>query len=139
MSTIQDLFQQAQLAEAAYADFSSPDITVEQALINSGMPEKQASIFVSQWEVIDHLPNTDSGFSATVFHSRITGQYEFVIRGSENIATFDGLKNDWIATNSGGIGDLGVAVEQALDIYNYCKVSTRPPAKATLPLHWTWT
>ena len=32
MSTIQELFQQAQLAEAAYADFSNPNVSTANAL-----------------------------------------------------------------------------------------------------------
>ena len=58
MSTIQDLFQQAQLAEAAYANFfdnSGNLITtnagVSTALQNDGMSEKQAAEFVKHWRV----------------------------------------------------------------------------------------
>jgi len=43
MSTIQDLFQQAQLAEAAYGDFSNTNITREQALINAKFSRAQAA------------------------------------------------------------------------------------------------
>lgn len=74
MSTIQDLFQQAQLAEAAYANFfdnSGNLITtnsgVSTALQNDGMSEEQATEFVKQWQVVSHQPDTSSGFSATLF------------------------------------------------------------------------
>jgi len=52
MSTIQNLFQQAQLAEAAYADFSNPNITAEQALINGKFSPTQANDFVAHWQVV---------------------------------------------------------------------------------------
>lgn len=52
MSITQNLFQQAQLAEAAYADFSKSNTTTEQALRAEGMSQSQAADFVTQWQVI---------------------------------------------------------------------------------------
>jgi len=71
MSMIQDLFQQAQLAEAAYADFSNPNVSTANALqdANNGgsFSEAQAATFVADWSVVSHQPDTLNGFSATVF------------------------------------------------------------------------
>ena len=55
MISIQDLFQQAQLAEAAYANFSNPDISVRQALINEGMSGSQATAFLQNWRVVSQF------------------------------------------------------------------------------------
>lgn len=73
MSTI-TLFDQAQLAEAAYAEFIDSGgnlITsiagVKNALKTEGMTESQAAIFVTQWRVVHHILDTQNGFSATVF------------------------------------------------------------------------
>ena len=58
MNTIQELFQQAQLTEAAYANFYSnsgvlltSDVDVKAALIANKFSDAQASAFVTQWRV----------------------------------------------------------------------------------------
>jgi hypothetical protein len=68
MSPIEDLYKQAQLAEAAYANFLATGgglITdrdgVISALQNEGFSESQATAFVSEWQVIDHIPNNKWG------------------------------------------------------------------------------
>jgi len=126
MNTITNLHQQAQLSEAAYANLwnsalqqtitSSED--VKTALQAEGMSATQASEFVSQWSVVDHLPNTGNGFSATVFKNIATGKYEFAIRGSENIWSGPGAV-DWGDGDFNDIGGHGIAVKQGLDLYNY--------------------
>jgi len=86
MNTVQNLFQQAQLAEAAYADFSNTNI--EQALQAEGFVTAQIAAFVTQWEVVDQytadgfIVGDNSGFSATLFRNKTTGQYTFAVRGS---------------------------------------------------------
>lgn len=84
MSTIQNLFQQAQLAEAAYADFSDPTKTFFDALTtgDGAFSSAQAAAFVTDWSVVNQQPNTVSGFSATLFKNNQTGQYSLAIRGS---------------------------------------------------------
>lgn len=68
MSTIQELFQQAQLVEAAYANFIDPQTgtvfanskKIEEALIASGFSSDQgnppqsaqAAAFVTHWRVV---------------------------------------------------------------------------------------
>lgn len=77
MTTLQNTFVQAQLAEAAYANFVSGtgvlltnDNDVKEALTASGFSASQASEFVLHWRVVDHIPDTiNNGFSATVFES----------------------------------------------------------------------
>jgi len=56
MNTIQALFQQAQLAEAACANFSNSNVTVEAALVSSGFSFSQVADFVTHWKVVDHIP-----------------------------------------------------------------------------------
>ncbi len=78
MSAIQVLFQQAQLAEAAYANFSgmsasTPTGAIENALIAEKFSPAQAATFVSQWRVVDQytapftLGVIGTGFSGTLF------------------------------------------------------------------------
>ena len=86
MSTLQDLYQQAQLAEAAYADLtgaignqaallSALDVANKEQF-NGSFSASQASAFVQKWRVVDQYTDsfllgvTDgSGFSATLFES----------------------------------------------------------------------
>jgi len=97
MNTIQDLFQQAQLAEASYANFldnSGNLLTntndVKAALIAEGFSKDpndptqsaQATAFVAQWTVVNQLPDTGSGFSATVFQNKVTQKYSLALRGT---------------------------------------------------------
>jgi hypothetical protein len=74
MSTITSLFQQAQLAEAAYANYINPntgaiyntDASIQNALIAAGFsgtqgnpPQSaQATAFVAEWSVVSQQPNT---------------------------------------------------------------------------------
>lgn len=83
MNTIQDLFQQAQLAEAAYANFRDSEGNliidvdgVKTALRNEGMSTAQATALANEWSVVDQytapsfIGMTGSGFSATVFKNK---------------------------------------------------------------------
>ncbi len=131
MNTIQDLFQQAQLTEAAYANFfndagvlATDDNSVKAALQNEGFSTTQAAAFVAQWRVIDQytapstLGVTGTGFSATVFQNIATGAYTLAIRGSTDI-------NDFVA-DAQLIFDTGIAAAQLVDLYNYWQRLTTP-------------
>lgn len=106
MSAIQDLFQQAQLAEAAYADFSNPNVSVEQALRNEGMSATQATAFVSNWRVISQFSESgvlSNGFSAALIErldasQQPTGQFTFAIRGSSEVVDWFGADLDLAVT-----------------------------------------
>lgn len=120
MSTIQELFQQAQLAEAAYADFAYPD-GAEKALTNEGFGETQATELLTHWRVVDQYTApaglfglTDgTGFSATVFESLDhPGQYTFSMRGTQ-----PGYAD--LAADLGDIASDGLALDQIVDMYNY--------------------
>lgn len=122
MSTIQDLFLQSQLAEAAYADFSSPNLTVKQALQNEGFSDQQATDFLTHWRYVDQFTDSGllfgdgSGFSATLFecldaNGNGTGQYTFAIRGSQLWVDFT---NADLSLATGG-----VAFDQLLSMVNY--------------------
>ncbi|HBU28883.1 MAG TPA: hypothetical protein DEB56_03775 [Thiobacillus sp.] len=126
MSTIQDLFQQAQLAQAAYADLTGTaenqtallarlDVANKDTY-NGTFSQSQAAEFVKHWRVVSHQPDTSSGFSATLFERlnsepQPTGQYTLAIRGSSEPA-------DWTAD----FFDLalgGVAYGQVQSMVNY--------------------
>ena len=112
MSTIQSLFQQAQLAEAAYANFGAFANPVD-ALTNIDFSPAQATAFVTDWEVADHVPDTAMGFSATIFRNRQTGAYTLAIRGTKATSITDIFNDANIILND------GVAVAQLVSLYNF--------------------
>ena len=129
----------AQLSYAAYADLEGVDPLDFDELVNRlkskifldpPMSEAQALDFLGLerlgdgslsivsgkgFEIIDHYVPTSvdfSGFSATVFRNRETGEYHFVNRGTEILST-DDLANDINAVFTGG------ADEQIIAMLNY--------------------
>ena len=75
MNSIDKLSEMSLLSEASYADFwdekhklvfTAPK-DVEDQLVSIDFSEQQAADFITHWRVVDHLPNQDSGFSATLF------------------------------------------------------------------------
>ncbi len=103
MNSMQGVSIYARLSEASYADLWDKkqhiiiidNDKVEAALKNTEDGNKfsatQAAEFVSHWRVVDHQPETTSGFSATLFQridtdpdSGLTaGDYVFANRGTE--------------------------------------------------------
>jgi Ca2+-binding RTX toxin-like protein len=122
MNTIQELFQQAQFAEAAYSNFiddSGKLITSGDELVtalttgNGKYSVTQASEFVTHWKVVSHQTNTSNGFSATLFESLDQpGTYNYAIRGTEGVFSWD----LWVADL--GIATDGLAMKQIIDMYN---------------------
>jgi len=124
MSSISSLFTQGQLAEASYADLRNSQVgstitdpqQVKARLLAVGFSDSQAAALVSQWRVVNHIPDTASGFSATLFerldaNEQPTGQYTFAIRGSTEFIDFAGADLS-LATG-------GVAFDQLLSMVNY--------------------
>ena len=122
--SISDFFQQAQLAEAAYSLFDQVNYRNKQEVIdaltlkdNKGeFSVAQATAFADTWEVIDHIPDTAAGFSATIFQSRQTGAYSLAIRGSTDLIDF--------AADAALIAVDGIAIRQVVDLYNFWQRAT---------------
>lgn len=119
MSTIQSLFQQAQLAEAAYADFSVPGVSTKDALVAEKFSPAQAATFLTQWEVVDQyisdgisITGDNTGFSATLFRNKTTGQYIFAMRGSTDPVADFMWADASLATG-------GIAIDQLVSMVNY--------------------
>jgi Ca2+-binding RTX toxin-like protein len=132
VSTIQNLFEQAQLAEAAYANFIDPQTglpytttkgitdALQDHSNNLNFSTAQATAFANEWRVVDQytiptgmLGLSGSGFSATVFQNIATGAYTFAARGTEPNYT------DLLGTDLSGVVADGIAIEQVIDMYNY--------------------
>jgi hypothetical protein len=136
MTTISGYFEQGQLSQAAYAESlekgwsgggiqGSPSIYAR-SLIAKGMCETQAITFANKYKVIDQYTDPESRFSGTVFQDA-TGRIFMAIRGTEGLSA----TNDW-STNFGDIGADGIAIDQAISMYNwYQRLIT--PVGSTVP------
>ena len=122
MSVIPTYYENSELSFAAYSSLysgmSKNDYIEALKDINKGMSQSQAEQFVDNWAVIDQQPNTQNGFSATVFErldeSGIgTGEFTLAIRGTEASLI------DWDDTSLDDIGGNGIAIKQAIDLFNY--------------------
>ncbi|MEW8050970.1 MAG: hypothetical protein AB2792_10840 [Candidatus Thiodiazotropha sp.] len=120
-------YEYALLSEASYADLErirdAEDLKT--ALINiggennedKGFSPTQAEDFVTHWRLAHHLPNTSTGFSATIFESLDNpGNYVFAMRGTEPTAQWG---TDITLTDIADIGADGIALYQAVDLVNY--------------------
>jgi Ca2+-binding RTX toxin-like protein len=127
MSNSEQYYDLASLAEASYVLFDQFDYKdseeLKRALQNIGnssinkdynghFSATQAADFVEKWEVISHQKNTSSGFSATLFKNKETGEFFYANRGTE-----PGL-DDLIITDGGDIVTDGLAIDQIVDMYN---------------------
>ncbi|MDR1275005.1 MAG: hypothetical protein LBL72_01230, partial [Candidatus Accumulibacter sp.] len=136
MGTIKQYFQHAELAQAAYATFSSTGVIAADNLtddeVGAGMSSAQAEKFAATWKVVDQYiaPSvgglTGSGFSATIFQNISTGEYVLAVRGTEPSQMNDLLDADILL----GIGGQGIALRQAIDLYNYRKSLEVPLGQA---------
>lgn len=112
------------VAEASYVEFHeiniNNDALVEYALQPNADSEKdlggifsstQAGDFVSKWRIVSHTPNTDNGYSSTVFKSKENGKYIISFRGTDG-----GL--DIFSADIGDIVADGLAIKQIVDLYN---------------------
>lgn len=141
-------YRMALLAEASYVDFdparrsggSYDEAAVESLLMDHGLTGDQASFFIERWKVVDHLPNTSSGLSATVLQSKTeAGAFVIAVRGTEGAPFTPSGAIDW-STNIGDIGADGIAMEQGIDLLNYyLRLSTPVGSQAPqYAVHDTW-
>lgn len=134
-----DLFQYGLLAEASYAFLGNKNEALEKNSLSSALktedsgpggdpwPASLADDFVKHWRVISHRPNTESGFSATLYErlnsaGQPTGQFVLAPRGTEPLATY-------LADLQADVGDIvgeGLAWRQVVDLFNYWNEISTP-------------
>ncbi len=115
------------LAEASYADFSLIDFADLKAIYtvmnDADQPENFAKYITDNYEVAAHWKdrgdlftgtdeNQSSGFSGTLFKSKISGQYVLALRGTAG-------GKDLFITDGGDIVNDGLAHHQIVDMYNF--------------------
>jgi hypothetical protein len=127
------------LSEISYVDLQetkNPDGSYNKskiviALTSKGFSSAQALDYVNHWRVVDHQPNTTSGFSATLFeklddNQTGTGEYTLAFRGTEGVSDFGvDLVEDIFCLSAQGI-----ARHQAADLYRYYKRLTTPEGQS---------
>ncbi len=123
MGEINDFFQQAQLAQAAYAvgllsnmsGGGTPDKPSDYAnlLIDGGMSQVQAIAFANKYTVIEQYTDSFSGVSATAFRDA-AGQQYLAIRGTQ---TDTGFLEDGITDIGIFLGLNGVSQYQRLETF----------------------
>ncbi|MCG8024573.1 MAG: hypothetical protein JAZ02_11390 [Candidatus Thiodiazotropha endolucinida] len=128
---IRTSYQYSILSEASYADFDTngaiAQTDVENALVAREFSSAQAADFITHWQVVHHLPNTPTGYSATVFESFDNpGEYVFAIRGTEPPHWL----TDVVLTDIADIGADGIALNQAIDLFNYYQRLITPSGEA---------
>ncbi len=120
--SVKSYSQLAQLAEASYADLregNDVELELRRAANNMRFSDTQVTEFASKWSVLHHLPDTASGFSATLFESKDNpGEVVLACRGTAD--TID----DLYLTDVGDIALDGIAIAQVVDLYNYWKSLT---------------
>ena len=106
--------------------------------LNGEFGEIQAKRFFERYDLLIHQPNTESGFSATLFQNKETKEYTLAIRGTELK-----LSQAWqdIITTDGSLLLSSTPLEQYNDMlrfYNQCKTKypkIKTPNSLTLTGH----
>ena len=85
----------------------------------------QTQRFFSRYDLLIHQPNTESGFSATLFQNKETKEYTLAIRGTEfNLEQIKDLINDYyIGTNN---SDMNRVIEQYFDMLLFYEETLKP-------------
>lgn len=127
-----EFFDAALLSEAAYTDWFGVNIQDKQevidALTNNSLgnpfPQKQENYFLENWKIVSHQANTDSGFSATLFKNKTTGEFVYAVRGSQLSPGSNWDAND--AIEDALLLSKGLAFNQISDLYNDWKKLITP-------------
>lgn len=92
------------------------------------MTESQISDFVERYTVVDHLPNTITGFSATLFFDKIDNRYVLSFRSTEYPNEDSG--GDWRRDGASGadneVSQFGFAYAQIADMEAYYRRMVQP-------------
>ena len=122
MSNTTQYYDLASLAEASYVLFDKiPNSNYSSENLLSALQDNareghfsatQAADFIEKWEVVSHQKNTESGFFATLFKNKKTGEFFYANRGTEQFI------DDLVITDGGDIVYDGLAIQQIVDMYN---------------------
>lgn len=108
-------------SEALLLSSGMSETALKAALIDgnkhaSKFTETQATAFADEYTVVNHIPNTGSGFSGTLFKDK-AGNYTISFRSTEFV---EDVITDSVGTNE-GISDYGWAFGQIADMEDWWK------------------
>ena len=74
------------ILDSTYKGYITPDHSrlFNPEKLNGDFTPTQAKRFFEKYELLNHQPNTSSGFSATLFQDKESKEYILAIRGTEN-------------------------------------------------------
>ena len=129
MTTFKDLFLQAELSLATYANLAAGEPN-KQLLKDAGMADAEATQFAARWRIVDQVRDSGSGLSATVFKEISTGKSYLAIRGTDDLID--------LATDLINIGLVGTTTLQPQYLILRAKVQAWM-SSGTLPARFTVT
>ena len=93
--------------------------------LKGDMTPTQSKRFFDKYDMLIHQPNTESGFSATLFQNKETKEYTLAIRGTEfKLEQIKDLINDYyIGTNN---NDMNRVIEQYFDMLFFYEETLKP-------------
>lgn len=119
MNNTQYIFEQSELALAAYANLSNGSLTTstqQDALKDQGraMAAPQAALFATRYSVVTQYTDSSTSFTATVFQDN-NGQLTLAIRGTLEPQDYETDGDIWLA---------GAGYDQIVSMYNWWQRAT---------------
>ncbi len=92
------------------------------------MTDAQIAQFVERYDIVDHLPNTITGFSATLLRDKLDNRYVLSFRSTEYPNENEGgdWRRDGLNGANGEIGNFGFAYAQIADMEAYYQQIVKP-------------
>ena len=120
---IEKTYQNALLANAAYIQFGVTrgqiDASFRTDFEEQGFSSQQFSTFADRYDIVDHIDDSLTGFSATIFFDKETHQKTVAFRGSdiENIGDVNDVFQDYLIAMglSRVLGEIGIGQNGAVD------------------------
>ena len=128
---ISAIYRDALLSQMAYANRLNENKSGEllvNALTDSdngaeGVTQAQAEYFASKYVVVQQIESEATGFSATLFQDKESGEYHLATRGSASLSLSD---PDWIDANLTN-AKFGASFNQVMDLLNFYIRLTNAP------------
>ena len=117
---------QTDILDSTYKDYEVKDTGwIFDDKLKGDFTPTQAQRFFERYDLLIHQPNTNSGFSATLFGEKETKEYTLAIRGTEfKLEQIKDIINDYyIGTNN---SDMNRVIEQYFDMLLFYEETLKP-------------
>jgi len=111
------------LATYAYFDINTYEggLTASDANHGVGMTPIQENVFIGRYQLKNQHANDSTGFAATLFYDNIDNKKVLALRGTEFTQGLGQVTTDFAIADALGIGGVGFANLQAIQLYRYVK------------------